>query len=149
MADEFKNVRISVLKHFEDNLATVSSIHWSGTDFDTDAVSEWLQPRLLGPAAGSARRGERNEIWTLNVNCFAKVGEDFTGSQLESLHRHWELADEVFGVFSQVDVPIQNWAGIGDPVIAYLRFEEAGMTQILGDTKAQQVAVSIAARLIF
>ena len=149
MADEFKNVRISVLKHFEDNLAVVSAIDFPGTDFDTDAVTEWFQPRLLGPAAGSARRGERNEIWTLNVNCFAKVGEDSAGMQLESIHRHWELADEVFGVFSQADVNVQDWQTGGDPVIAQLRFEEASMTQVSADTKTEQVAVSIAGRLIF
>lgn len=149
MADEFKNVRISVLKHFEDNLAVISSIHWPGTDFDTDVVTEWFQPRLLGPASGSARRGERDEIWTLNVNCFAKVGEDFAGTQLENIHRHWELADAVFGVFSQADVPVKNWADVGDPVIAQMRFEEAGLTQIPSDTKTEQVTVSVAGRLIF
>ena len=149
MADEFKNVRISVLKHFEDNLAVISSIHWPGTDFDTDVVTEWFQPRLLGPASGSARPGERDGIWTLNVNCFAKVGEDFTGAQLENIHRHWELADEVRGVFNQADVPVKNWAAGGDPIIAHLRFEEASLTQVSTDTKTQQIAVSIAARLIF
>ena len=149
MANEFKNVRISILKHFEDNLASVSGVHWPGTDFDTDEVTEWFQPRLLGPASGSARRGERNELWTLNVNCFAKVGEDFTGSQLENIHRHWELADAVFGVFSQVDVNVQNWAGVGDPIIAQMRFEEASMNQIPTDTKTEQVNVSVAGRLIF
>ena len=149
MADEFKNVRGSVLKHFEDNLATVSDVHWPGTDFDTDKVTEWFQPRLLGPAPGPARSGERNEIWTLNVNCFAKVGEDFAGNQRETIHRHWELADEVVGIFSQADVPVKNWAGLGDPIIAYLRFAEAGAVQVPSDTMTEQIAVSIAGTLIF
>ena len=150
MANEFKHVRISVLKHFEDNLATVSAVHWPGTDFDTDAVTEWFRPRLLGPVPGSARRGERNEIWTLNVGCFAKVGEDFTGAQRENIHRHWEMADSVFGVFSQQDVPVKNWAAVGDPIIAYLRFEEAGMNEVpSGKTKTEQVVLSVAGRLIF
>ena len=149
MANEFKNVRISVLKHFEDNLAVTSSIHWPGADFDTDAVSEWFVPRLLGPVPGSARRGERNETWILNVGCFAKVGEDFTGAQKEILHRHWTLADAVFGQYSQADIAVQNWAGVGDPVIAYMRFEEASMVQIEGETKTEQVTVTVAGRLIF
>ena len=149
MADEFKNVRISVLKDFEDNLAVSSSVHWPDTDFDTDAVTEWFQPRLLGPASGPARSGERDEIWTLNVNCFAKVGEDFTGAQLETIHRHWELADLVVDQYSQADIPVKDWAAIGDPIIAYLRFEEASGVQVPSDTMTKQIAVSIAGRLIF
>ena len=150
MANEFKNVRISVLKHFEDNLAVTSSIHWPGTDCDTDAVSEWFVPRLLGPVPGSARRGERNETWILNVGCFAKVGEDFTGAQQENIHRPWELADAVFGVFNQADVALQDWAAGGDPILDYLRFEEASLTQVpSGDTKTEQVVLSVAATLMF
>ncbi|MEE8551471.1 MAG: hypothetical protein V3T08_09500 [Gemmatimonadota bacterium] len=149
MADEFKNVWISIYKDFEDNLGTVSNIDLPGVDFDTDAFTEWFRPRLLGPAGGPARRGERNEIWTLDVGCFAKVGEDFTGAQKEILHRHWTLADAVFGQYSQADIAVKNWAGVGDPVIAHMRFEEASMVQIERDTMTKQVTVTVAGRLIF
>ena len=148
MADEFKNVRISILKHFEDNLSF--NTDFDGVDFDTDAVTEWMRPRLLGGASAAARRTERNEIWTLQVDCFAKVGEDSAGSQQENIHRAWELADEVVGVFSQADVPVKDWAGVGDPIIAYMRFEEADV--IRGPepkTHTSHVVVTLTGALIF
>lgn len=146
MADELKNVRISVLKHFEDNLAGTSAIDIAGADFDTKTITEWFEPRVLGPVSTASRRTERQEAWFLNVNCYAKTGEDIAGAQEETIHRPWELADAVRGVFHQADIDLQNWAAGGDPSIGTMRFEEADMTPVLGGTEKtslQQVNVSI------
>lgn len=146
MAREFENVRITVLKRFETALSGTSSIDLPGADFDSKAVTQWFEPRVLGPAAGPARRGERNEAWILNVNCYAKTGETSAGVQKENIHRHWELADAVVGVFNQADLNLQDWGVGGDPVIGVCRFEETDGNPILGPvlkSDLQQVNVSI------
>ena len=151
MAREFENVRITVLKRFQSQLAGTSSIDYPGTDFDSKKVTEWFEPRVLGPTSGAARRGERNEGWFLNVNCYANTGETSAGAQKENIHRPWELADAVFGIFSQADLNLQDWGAGGDPVIGVLRFEEAQMNQVLGSLQksdVQQVNVSIPFQLI-
>lgn len=151
MAREFTNVRITVLKRFETTLSGTSSIDWPGTDFDSKGVTEWFEPRVLGPGTVPMRRGERNESWFLNVNCYAKTGETSAGVQKENIHRHWELAEAVYGVFNQVDLNLQDWGAGGDPVIGVLRFEETSMVPVLGPvekTDIQQVAVSIPFQLI-
>ena len=152
MADERKNVRISVLKHFEDELASSAPIDFAGIDFDTKDVTQWLEPRVLGPISSPSRRTEPQEAWFLNVNCYANTGETSAGVQKENINRPEELADAVFGVFNQADLNLQDWGAGGDPVIAVLRFEEAQMIPVLGSlqkTDVQQVNVSIPFQLIF
>ena len=146
MAREFENVRITVLNRFINQLAGISSLDLPGADFDSKAVDEWFEPRVIGPTAGPARRGERNESWFLNVNCYAKTGETSTGAQKENIHRAWELADAVVGVFNQADLNLQDWGASGDPVIGVCRFEEVDGNPVLGPvlkSDLQQVNVSI------
>ena len=152
MAREFENVRISVLNRFKTALAGTSSIDFAGMDFNSKAVTEWFEPRVIGPVGSPARKGERNESWLLNVNCYAKTGETSAGVQKENIHRAWELADSVFGVFNQADLSLQDWGGIGDPVIGVLRFEEASGTQVLGAVQKSdlsQINVTIPFSVIF
>ena len=151
MAREFENVRITVLKRFQTQLSGTSSIDYPGTDFDSKKVTEWFEPRVLGPTAAPARKGERNEGWFLNCNCYAKTGETSAGVQKENIHRTWELADAVRGVFNQADLNLQDWGAGGDPVIGVLRFSEAQMVPVLGPLKrtdVQQVNVSVPFQLI-
>lgn len=151
MAREFRNVRVTVLTRFKTALAGTSAIDFPGMDFDAKAVTEYFQPRVLGPTAFPARNGERNESWFLNVNCYANTGETSAGVQKENVHRPWELADAVLAIFNQADLNLQDWGAGGDPVIGVLRFEEASMNQILdamqranrATTDLQQVNVSI------
>ncbi len=138
MAREFRNVRVTVLTRFKTALAGTSAIDFAGMDFNAKKVTEYFQPRVLGPASAPARRGERNEGWFLNVNCFANTGETSAGVQKENVHRAWELADSVYGVFNQADLNLQDWGAGGDPVIGVCRFEEASMNQVL-DAKQREV----------
>ena len=130
MPDDLKDVRVSILKNFETALDTANDIDWEGIDFDTDKSTAWLQPRLLGPVSSASRDGARVETWILNVNCFAKVGEDKQGDALEGLHKHWELADLVRDQYSQKSIAIQDWSVGGDPIVAWLRFAEAVVTPV-------------------
>ena len=151
MAREFENVKITVMKRFQTQLSGTSSIDYPGTDFDSKKVTEWLEPRVLGPTAAPARKGERNEGWFLNCNCYAKTGETSAGVQKENINRPEELADAVRGVFNQADLNLQDWGAGGDPVIGVLRFEEAQMVPVLGPLKrtdVQQVNVSVPFQLI-
>ena len=151
MAREFENVKITVLKRFQTQLSGTSSIDYGGTDFNSKKVTEWFEPRVLGPSAAPARKGERNEGWFLNCNCYAKTGETSAGVQKENIHRTEELADSVVGVFNQADLNLQDWGAGGDPIIGVLRFEEAQMNQVLGGLKksdVQQVNVSIPFQVI-
>lgn len=153
MAREFENVRITVLNRFNTQLAGTSSIDWPGMDFNSKAVSEWLEPRVIIGSPSPARRGERKESWILNVNCYANTGETSAGVQKENIHRTWELADAVHGVFNQADLNLQDWGAGGDPVIGVCRFEEADINEVAKDargtddmakhTDLEQVNVSI------
>lgn len=148
--DDLKNVRISVLKHFEDQLSGTSAVDFDGVPFDSDSVTEWFRPRLSGPTAAPARSGERYETYTLDCGCFAKTGRDSGGSQQENIHRAWELAGSFRTAFNQTDVAVQDWDAVGDPTIGYVRFEEVSLASIFDDRKAhiQQVTASVTCVLI-
>lgn|GEM_PF-4524643 len=146
MARETENVQISVLKHFNTQLAGTSSIHWPGMDFDSKAVTEWLRPRLFGPTPQPSRKSERRESWILDTGCFAKTGETSAGVQKENIHRTRELADAVIGAFGQQDINLQDWGAGGDPVIGIMRFEEAEVTAVpepLEKSDLQQLTVRV------
>lgn len=149
-ADDLKNVDISVLKHFEDNLASVASIDLPGVPFDKKGRDEWFQPRVLGPVASQARRTERRESYTLNVNCFARSGYSPGGALKSPVWRHLELAGEVREIFYQSDVAVQDWDAVGDPTIGYIRFEEVSVERVVNNREAalQQAAVSVTGVLI-
>jgi hypothetical protein len=132
MARNFENVEISVNTRFNSQLAGTSSIDWRGMGFDSKAVTEWFEPRVIGPTSAPARRGERNETWFLNVNCYAKTGETSAGAQKENVYRDKELADAVVDVFNQADLNLQDWGAGGDPVIGVIRFGEASAVPVLG-----------------
>lgn len=151
MADALKNVRISVLKHFNTNLSGSSTVDWPGMDTDTKGLDEWLEPRILNGVPAPSRSGERNEAWQLSVNCYARTGQDSDGSQISTIHRPWELADDVRDVFHQATIDLQNWSADGDPVIGYLRFEEAAITEIpqqVEKTSLYQVNITVGFQLI-
>lgn len=156
MADEAKNVIISVLDHVETQLGPDTPISWPGDAFDTADVDEWIEPRVLAALGRPSRASERFESWTLNVNCYAKTGLDAGGNPRATIHRPWELTDLVRAAFDQIDVPVKNWGAAGDPVIAYLRFGEVSIVPI-PSTGAQpretpelaQLNVSVDGLLIF
>lgn len=139
MARETKNVKISVLKHFEDQLSPSHAVDWPGVDFDTQGETAWLEPRLLGFSPVASRSGDRVETWTLNVNAYAKVGPGG-----ESIHKPEELVDDVIGVFSQSTIALKDWELAGDPVVGYLRFTEGTVTPVPGSggrsTASEQIA---------
>lgn len=151
MANEFKNVRVSVLKHFEDQLAATSSIDLPGVPINTDVLTEWLEPRIIGVTPVPTRSGERFETYLLGVNAYAKVGEDDAGNQQENIHRPWELADAVRGVFHQATIAVQDWASVGDPEIGHIRFGEIQITPVpagVRRTQLEQVNASVEGTLI-
>lgn len=127
MANETKNVKISLDDRIQTQLAGSYSIHWEDTDFKSEPVQEWLEPRLLGFTPAPSRNGSRSEQWTLSVNCYAKTGR----GQKNAL-RVWELADAVWAAFNQATVAVKNWAAEGDPVIFYIRFGEAVISRVPG-----------------
>ncbi len=152
MAREFRNVHVTVLKRFQTALSGTSSIDYPGVDFDSKAVTEWFEPRVIGPVNLPARRGTRDEGWILNVNCYAKTGETSAGAQKENIHRATELADSVYAIFNQVDLALQDWGAGGDPGIGWCRFEEASVVQVQGFVEKSdliQVAVSIPFQVTF
>lgn len=150
MPDQTKNVAISIQDRFNTQLAAVSSINWQGVDFDSSAATEWLEPRLLGFASRVVRLTEREEVWTLSVNCYAKTGEGG-----ETIYRVWELADQVLTAFAQITMAVLDWATSGNPVIAQLRFNEGVVTPIpaqgsrpVESPELQQVNVTLEGMLI-
>ena len=149
-ADDIKNVHISVLKHFEDELSDTAAIDVPGAPFNNEPLSEWYQPRVIGPTGFSMRRGERRETYLLNVNCFARTGRNSDGAQRSTIWRHHELAGEVSESFRQVDVAVQDWDGVGDPTVGYLRFEEPTVVEVhdVRETDLQQATVSVTGWLI-
>ena len=152
MAREFRNVHVSVIKRFQTALSGTSSIDYPGADFISKKVTEWFEPRVIGPVNLPARRGTRNEAWFLNCNCYAKTGETSAGAQKENIHRATELSDAVYGIFNQVDLALQDWGAGGDPGIGWLRFEEASVNQIQGFVEKSdltQVNVTIPFQVIF
>ena len=151
MADDLRDVRVSIMKNFEDQFDAGNDIDWEGQDFDTDASTAWMQPRLLGPVSEASRDGDRTENWILNVNVFAKLGEDSAGNFLEGINKHWELADLVRDQYSQKSIAVQDWSEVGDPTIGFLRFAEADVTPVSAPGESaglEQLNVSVAGTII-
>ena len=152
MADKIRDVRVSIFKDFEDTFDAGNDIDWEGQDFDTDASTAWMQPRLLGPIPEASRQGDRTENWILNVNCFAKVSEDKDGAFHEGIHKHYELADLVRDQYSQASIAIKDWSEVGDPTEAFLRFAEIVVTPVAPPGQSSgllQVNASVPGTIIF
>lgn len=125
MADESKNVKISIEDQIETQLGSLA-IDWPGKDFDGDGVTEWIQPDVLGYSSRPTRLSERFEIWTLSINCYTR-----TGPGTETTNRVWELVDLILAEFDQVTLAIKDWTqSPPEPTLYYLRFSEGTVTPI-------------------
>lgn len=120
MADETKNVEKSINDRVDSELGTLA-IHYPGTEFDSDGVTEWIVVEEPDYSSRPVRSGERDEIWTVSFNCYARAGPGG-----ETIYRAAELADLVLAAFSQHDLAVLNWASGDDPkpTLFYLRFDE-------------------------
>lgn len=120
MADETKNVEKSINDRVDSQLGTLS-IHYPGTEFDSDGVTEWIVVEEPDYSSRPVRSGERDEIWTVSFNCYAR-----TGPGGETIYRVAELADLVLAAFSQYTLAVLDWASGDDPkpTLFWLRFEE-------------------------
>lgn len=149
-ADDLKNVSISVFDYLSTQLSGTASIDFPGVPFESAGLEQWFQPRLLGPTTQPSRRNDRTEFYTLNVNCFARTGRDVDGNQKATVWAHLDLAGEARDAFHQADVPVKDWDAGGDPVIGYLRFEEAEVVPIVdvSSTDLQQAALTVSGALI-
>lgn len=130
MANETLNVKKSFENRVAAQLEISTSIDWQGTDFDAQAVTEWIEPRLLGQTPSAMRRGERFELWAAQFNCYARTGFDEFGAQRETTHRVWELADLVLAEFGQHDLAVLDHATGGTPEIFRLRFDEGSVNPV-------------------
>lgn len=119
------NVRRSVLKHLESQFSG-ENVDWPDVDTDTESWESWMQVRLLGFSASPARKNSHREEWTLDVNCFARVGRE----DVQNIHRHWELAKLVRTAVNQETIEMKDWDTAGDPVTDYLRFQESEITPV-------------------
>lgn len=119
MADETKNVEKSINDRVDSQLGTLT-IHYPGTEIDLDGVTEWLEVTEPDYTSRPVRAGERDEIWTVGFNCYAR-----TGPSGETIYRAAELADLVLAAFSQHNLAVKNWA-VADPkpTLFWLRFDE-------------------------
>ena len=128
MADETKNVKLSIEKRVDDQLSGTSTIHWQGAGFDQGGVSEWFAPRVLGFSGAPARKSARTEAWTFDVNCFAHTGQG------ETKARVWELVDAVIAAFEDYDLAVLDWAAASPPVttLYWVRFGRATVTPVPG-----------------
>lgn len=150
MANETKNVKISTERRVETQLEPDLTIHWPAIEFDADALTEWIQPRVTGMVSGIAPKGERRESWILDVNCFHRISDQTQ----DSTHRIWEIVDLVIAAFAQVDMPVKDWADPALPVLFYVRWNEGSVTNVpqpvspKGDTITQQVNVSFTGTVI-
>ena len=126
MADETKDVKISFEKRVNAQPGTFA-IDWQGTGFDTDTVTEWIEPRLLGYSGASSRKSARTEFCTAQFNLYVRVSE---GSK--TTHDVWELIDAVLAAFDQFDMEVKNWGAGGGSTVGYLRFEEAAVVPVPG-----------------
>ena len=122
MADETRNVKVSIEDYFDEQLATEAAIDFQGTEFKTEDVTEWFEPRLLGRSSVPSRRSARTEFWTFSVNCF-------TQTPTETIHRVWELVDAVLGKFAQLDLAILNYSDTQQELFR-LRFDEGDVNVV-------------------
>ena len=130
MANEMLNVKKSFEIRVAAQLEISTSIDWQGTVFNAQAVTEWVEPRLLGETSTAMRKGERFELWTAQFNCYARTGFDEFGAQRETTHRVWELADLVLTAFGQHDLAVLDHADGETPEIFRLRFDEGSVTPV-------------------
>lgn len=127
MSDETKNVKISVEYQVNEQLAGSYTIHWPSEEFDSDALTEWIEVIEIGYSGVPSRSSERNERWGVAFNVYSKPG---LGG--ETSHAIYELVDAILGVFDQATIPVYDWAD-ADPtsvILSYLRFNEATVTPV-------------------
>ena len=158
MAYNTANVKTSIEVYFDEQLSGSSSIDIAGTEFDTSAVTEWFEPRILGFSSVPSRKNDRTEFWTFSVNCFAKT-------PTETTHRVWELVDLVLVQFAQKDLAVLNYDGDALTTLFYIRFDEGDVNvvpnevrtpagsrdagkQVNAELRLQQVNVTFTAALI-
>ena len=150
VADDTRNVKLSIEDRADSQLAATAAIHWQGAAFNQGAVDEWFQPRLLGFTGAAARNTARTELWTLSVNCFANTGAG------KSKDRVWQLADLVITAFEDFALPVKDWL-VNPPVttLYYLLIGKANVTPVPGSAEApdeqtepQQLNVSFPCWLI-
>ena len=148
MADEFKNIKISVEDRANTQLSGSTTLKFAGIELDTDDLTEWVEVDVLGESPRATRAGERFEFWTVQANCYA-----VTGPGGETTHRVWEFADLMRAAFHQYTLAVKDWSQAApEPTLFYLRFAEAQVTPIAPPAEAgkwlQQVNVSFEAHAI-
>lgn len=151
MAFNTANVKTSIEVYADAQLSGDASLDIAGTEFDTSAVTDWFEPRILGLSSVPSRKNDRTEFWTFSVNCFAKT-------PTETTHRVWELADLVLVAFGQKDLAILNYDGVADTTLFFIRFDEGDVNwidaevmdnkPIAAQLRLQQVNVTFTAALI-
>lgn len=126
MADEIKNVEKSINDRVDSQLGTLS-IHYPGTEIDTDGLTEWIVVHTEADyTSRPVRLGERHEYWTVSFDCYAR-----TGPGGETIYRAGELADLVRAAFSQYTLKVLDWeAEDPKPALFYLRFEEGDVNSL-------------------
>lgn len=139
-ATDRKNTIVSFMKRVESELGTTFSVDWPHLDFNSSAHAEWIEPRCLGFSVVATRNGERHELWTFNVNCYARTGEE--GGK--SMWRAWGIADLVEQAFGQHDLGVRNWAADGDPIVSYLRFGPASVVPVPGTGLSPKATADLA-----
>ena len=139
MANETEYPKLSFEQRVDTQLSSVTSIRWSGIDFDTDSALEWIEPAFLGLSPAASRKSARSELWTWQFNCFAKIGEG--GKSTTRVH---QLVDAVRAAFHQHDLAVNDWSG-GSPgaVLYHIRLDEMQTIPIPSSTQLQQINVTV------
>ena len=152
MANETKNVKMSIEDRVRDVIEGGGvAVHYDGTTFDSDALTEWVEPRIIGVVTTPSRAGMRKEGWLLNVNCYVRR-DDMAAEP--TTHRVWELVDLVLSAFDQLDLAIVDWLDTQKPTLFYARFNEGSVNHIpqpvspRGSKLLQQLNVSFEGMLV-
>ena len=109
MANETRHVKQAFDNRMNDQLAGSTAIDYEATDFNTDAVTEWIRPRVFGytPIAESGTQvGIRREAWTFSIDVFTRVG-----SGGETAYRSAELVDLIKAAFDRITLSVLNYSG--------------------------------------
>lgn len=141
MPDYTRHVKQSFEDRVQTQLEGTYTVHWEGQYLDTEGITTWIEPRTLGFSDRGANAGKRWELWTFQVNCYARVGP---GTDIGG-HKVYEIADDVMTAFRDLDLDVVDWdASDPKPSVGTLEFFHPSADPVPNDEEGlQQVSVTM------
>lgn len=129
MAVRAADVQASIWQYLSANFSA-ATICWPGRDWDTDALTTWVEPHILEIEEALPRRPQVLLRGILEINVFRKLG--LTDSSSNNAYTATWLGDQLMALFSHKAVDVVDYvSGSGVTGTATVSFAR-GSLALLG-----------------